>query len=55
MKTTEEIVASIRTWAIGRIRNKSVPYDDARSIVGEYYEWLEPSSEQIEVMSVLDV
>jgi len=55
MKTTEEIVASIRSWAIKRIRDKSVSYGDARSIVGEYYEWLNPSTEQVEVMSLGDV
>lgn len=54
MKSTEEIVVSIRDWAIDRIREKSLSYADARSLVGEYYEWLEPSSKEIEVMSLTE-
>lgn len=54
MKSTEEIVVSIRDWAIDRIREKSLSYADARALVGEYYEWLELSSGEVEVLSLVE-
>ena len=52
MRTTEEIVIETRSWAICRIKDKTVSYEDARAIVGEFYEWLEPSEDPIEIISL---
>ena len=49
--TTEDIVAHVRDWSLERAADKSVSRDDARSILAEFYEWIDPEDDEIEVYS----
>jgi len=50
--TTEDIVAHIREWSIDRAADKSVLKEDARAILAEFYEWIEPESDELEIVSL---
>ena len=50
--TTEDIVAHVRTWSLDRAADMSVPKDDARAIIAEFYEWIEPEEEDLEIISL---
>ena len=50
--TTEDIVAHIREWSLDRAANKSVPKADARAILAEFYEWIEPEGDELEIVSL---
>ena len=50
--TTEDIVAHVRTWSLDRAADMSVPKDDARAILAEFYEWIEPEEEDLEIISL---
>ena len=49
--TTEEIVGHLREWSLERAADKSVSRDDARSILAEFYEWIDPEDDEIEIYS----
>jgi hypothetical protein len=49
--TTEEIVGHLREWSLERAADKSVSRDDARSILEEFYEWIDPEDDEIEIYS----
>ncbi len=49
--TTEDIVAHVRSWSLDRAADMDVDKDDARAILAEFYEWIEPE-ENLEVMSI---
>jgi hypothetical protein len=49
--TTEEIVGHLRDWSLERAADKSVSRDDARSILEEFYEWIDPEDDEIEIYS----
>ena len=49
--TTEEIVGHLRDWSLERAADKSVSRDDARSILAEFYEWIDPEDDEIEIYS----
>ena len=49
--TTEEIVGHLREWSFERAADKSVSRDDARSILEEFYEWIDPEDDEIEIYS----
>ena len=49
--TTEDIVAHVRDWSLERAADKSVSRDDARSILAEFYEWIDPEDDEIEIYS----
>ena len=49
--TTEEIVGHLREWSPERAADKSVSRDDARSILEEFYEWIDPEDDEIEIYS----
>ena len=49
--TTEEIVGYVRDWSLERAADKSVSRDDARSILAEFYEWIDPEDDEIEIYS----
>jgi hypothetical protein len=49
--TTEDIVAHLREWSLERAADKSVSRDDARSILEEFYEWIDPEDDKIEIYS----
>ena len=49
--TTEEIVSHVRDWSLERVADKSISKEDARSILAEFYEWIEPEDDEIEIYS----
>jgi hypothetical protein len=49
--TTEEIVGHLREWSLERAADKSISRDDARSILAEFYEWIDPEDDEIEIYS----
>ena len=50
--TTEDIVSYIREWSIERVADKSVSREDARAVLEEFYEWIEPEDEEMEILSL---
>jgi len=50
--TTEDIVAHVRTWSLDRAADMSIPKEDARAILAEFYEWIEPEDDEIEIVSL---
>jgi len=50
--TTEDIVAHVREWSLERAADMSIPKDDARAILAEFYEWIEPESDELEIVSL---
>jgi len=49
---TEDIVSHIREWSIERVADKSVSREDARAVLEEFYEWIEPEDKEIEIVSL---
>jgi hypothetical protein len=49
--TTEEIVGHLRDWSLERAADKSVSRDDARAIIEEFCEWIDPEDDEIEIYS----
>ncbi len=50
--TTEDIVAHVRTWSLDRAANMDIHREDARAILAEFYEWIEPEEDELEIMSL---
>jgi hypothetical protein len=50
--TTEDIVAHVRGWSLDRAANMSIDKEDARAILAEFYEWIEPEDNELEIMSM---
>jgi hypothetical protein len=50
--TTEDIVAHVRTWSLDRAADMSIPKEDARAILAEFYEWIEPEDDELEIVSL---
>ena len=50
--TTEDIVAHVRSWSLDRAADMSIPKEDARAILAEFYEWIEPESDELEIVSL---
>jgi len=50
--TTEDIVAHVRTWSLDRAADKRISKEDARSILAEFYEWIEPEDDELEIVSL---
>ena len=50
--TTEDIVAHVREWSLDRAADKSISKENARAILAEFYEWIEPEDEELEIMSI---
>lgn len=50
--TTEDIVSHVRSWSIDRAADKKVSKEDARSILAEFYEWIEPEDDEINILSL---
>lgn len=49
--TTEDIVAHVRSWSLDRAADMNVPKEDARAILAEFYEWIEPEDDELEIVS----
>jgi hypothetical protein len=50
--TTEDIVAHVREWSLDRAADMSIPKEDARAILAEFYEWIEPEDDELEIVSL---
>jgi hypothetical protein len=50
--TTEDIVAHVREWSLDRAADKNVSIDDARAILAEFYEWIDPDESELEIISI---
>jgi hypothetical protein len=50
--TTEDIVAHVREWSLNRIADKSIVRGDAKAILAEFYEWIDPEDTELEVISL---
>jgi len=50
--TTEDIVAHVRSWSLDRAANMDVDKEDARAILAEFYEWIEPENDELEIFSL---
>lgn len=49
---TEDIVAHIREWSIERSENESLSEEDSLAIITEFFEWIEPDEEDIQILSI---
>ena len=50
--TTEDIVAHVRSWSLDRAADMSIDKEDARAILAEFYEWIEPEGDELEIVSL---
>lgn len=50
--TTEDIVGHIREWSLDRAANMDLHKEDARAILAEFYEWIEPEGDELEIVSL---
>ena len=50
--TTEDIVAHVRNWSLERVADKSISREDARAVLAEFYEWIEPEDDELEIVSL---
>ena len=50
--TTEDIVAHVREWCLDRASDMNVSKEDARAILAEFYEWIEPEGDELEIVSL---
>jgi len=50
--TTEDIVAHVREWSLDRAADMSIDKEDARAILEEFYEWIEPESDELDIVSL---
>jgi hypothetical protein len=50
--TTEDIVAHVREWSLDRAADMSISKEDARAILAEFYEWIEPEDDELEIVSL---
>lgn len=59
MKTTEEVVAHVRSWALDRIESyNALGVDriyDQMAIIDEFHEWLIPEDEDIDIISIDEI
>jgi len=51
LNTTDEIVAHAREWSLDMI-DSDIPMENAKAIFAEFEEWIEPSGEDLEIMSL---
>jgi hypothetical protein len=50
--TTEDIVGHVREWSLDRAADMDVDKEDARAILAEFYEWIEPEDDELEIVSL---
>ena len=59
MKTTEEVVEYVRSWALDRIESyNALGADgvyDQKAIIDEFREWLIPEDEDIDIVSIDEI
>jgi len=49
---TEDIVAHVREWSLDRAADMTINKEDARAILAEFYEWIEPEDNELEIVSL---
>ena len=52
MTTTEDIVAYVREWSLDRAADMNLSKENARAILAEFYEWIEPEGDELEIVSL---
>ena len=50
--TTEDIVVHVTSWSLDRAANMDLDKEDARAILAEFYEWIEPEDDELEIVSL---
>jgi hypothetical protein len=50
--TTEDLVAHVREWSLERAADKSLSEENARAILAEFYEWIDPEGNELEIVSL---
>jgi hypothetical protein len=50
--TTEDIVAHVREWSLERAADRNLSEENARAILAEFYEWIEPEGDELEIVSL---
>jgi len=50
--TTEDIVGHVREWSLDRAADMDVDKEDARAILAEFYEWIDPEGDELEIVSL---
>jgi hypothetical protein len=50
--TTEDIVAHVREWSLDRAADMTIGKEDARAILAEFYEWIEPEGDELDIMCI---
>ena len=50
--TTEDIVSHVRDWSLERVADKSISKEDARAVLAEFYEWIDPEGDELEIVSL---
>ena len=50
--TTEDIVSHVRDWSLERVADKSISKEDARAVIAEFYEWIDPEDDELEIVSL---
>jgi len=50
--TTEDIVSHVRGWSLERVADKSISKGDARAVLAEFYEWIDPEDDELEIFSL---
>ena len=54
MMETEEIVSTIRDWALDRF-DDNLPIGDSLAIYQEFAEWIEPQGEELEIVTLDEI
>lgn len=49
---TEEIALHLTEWCRHRIKTAKLNKNDARSLCAEWYEWLDPEEDTLEIFSL---
>lgn len=52
---TEDIIAHIRNWSIDTIQTKKNSVEDQIAIMEEFYEWLSPDDDDLEIVSLEEI
>ena len=52
---TEDIIAHIRNWSINTIETKKNSVEDQIAIMEEFYEWINPEDDDLEIISLEEV
>ena len=52
---TEDLVAHIREWSIDTIESKRTHVEDQLAIMEEFYEWINPDTDDLEIVSLEEI